>query len=70
MGINGNDIKRRLEAENRKRGRVTLYLSKDVYSDFKKHCGELPASVVIDELMIEYMRTTDGPKRNKYRQLK
>ena len=67
MGINGNSIKKRLEAENRKRGRVTLYLSKDVYKDFQRHCKDLAASAVIDELMVEYMATTDGPMRIKYK---
>lgn len=36
--------------------RVTLYLDKEVYQQFKKACGKTPASNVIESFMKESLK--------------
>ena len=60
MGINGKAILKRLEAKRvGDKGRVTLYLSKSLYRDFKKKCGDIPASIVLEELLKEFIATSN-----------
>jgi hypothetical protein len=47
-------ILEKLELED-DRTKVSLYLSKGVYSKFKKACGKAPASRVMEELMKEFL---------------
>jgi hypothetical protein len=55
----GKDILKRLdEAEGR--GAVSLYLDKELYKRFKKACGKVPASKVMEELMREFLGSLDG----------
>ncbi|OFZ79327.1 MAG: hypothetical protein A2583_00835 [Bdellovibrionales bacterium RIFOXYD1_FULL_53_11] len=62
MKINGNEILERLAAARMQdRDKTTLYLSKGLYSEFKRICGQIPASTVMEELMKEFIRST--PKR-------
>ncbi|MBF0366479.1 MAG: hypothetical protein HQK50_12980 [Oligoflexia bacterium] len=35
--------------------RVTLYLSKRLYSEFKKACGDIAASRVVERLIEDFM---------------
>lgn len=59
MGISGKAILKRLEADRSKdKGRVTLYLSKGLYKEFKKKCGKVPASLVLEELLKEFVATS------------
>ena len=63
MGIDGGKILERLAAAKKKdRGRVTLYLSKDLYSTFRDKCEEIPASVVLEELLREFVNSAPEPK--------
>lgn len=47
------DSKKILQNLSRKtdRERVSLYLSRSIYDEFKSNCGEISASQVIEELM-------------------
>lgn len=58
MKIDGKQLLERLAAaEKSDRGRITLYLSKTLYEDFKKGCGKVPVSVVIEEMMREFLKS-------------
>ena len=52
MKVNGNEILRRLsQGKKDDRTKVSLYLSKSLYEQFRKACGDVPASQVMEELM-------------------
>lgn len=51
MKVNAKVIKRRLDERKSDRMKVTLYLSKSLYSEFKKKCKPHAASAVIEEIM-------------------
>ena len=36
------------------RGKVSLYLSRGLYAEFKSHCGDVPASRVMERLMVRF----------------
>ena len=47
------------------RQRVSLYLSQSIFSDFKKICGKISTSRVIEELMKEFLESsTKSDKTN------
>jgi hypothetical protein len=59
MTVDGKEILARLSAAKKNdKDKVTLYLSRSLYRSFKDVCGELPASVVIEELMKEFLDST------------
>jgi hypothetical protein len=64
MAIDGKTILKRLEAAKKgDRDRVTLYLSKSVYESFKSKCGDIPVSVVLEELLREFVATAPESKQ-------
>lgn len=65
--LNAHTIKEKLELEI-DRGKVSLYLSKRIYRDFKRACGQAPASRVMEELMKKFIENSlfnDEIKRKK-----
>jgi hypothetical protein len=61
--IDGKEILARLAAAKKTdKDKVTLYLSRSLYRSFKDMCGEIPASVVIEELMKEFLDSTKRAK--------
>lgn len=56
--INAKRILERLEPEQG-RGAVSLYLSQSIYKRFKKACGKVSPSKVIEELMKEFIASAD-----------
>ena len=45
------------------RQRVSLYLSQSIFTDFKKICGEISTSRVIEELMKEFLESNKSDKK-------
>jgi len=67
MRINANHILFRLAAAKKNdRDKVTLYLSKSLYTDFKSICGDLPASLVIEELLKEFLESVQKKDKVKH----
>lgn len=64
MAIDGKKLLADLEAARKEdRGRVTLYLSKSVYKTFRSKCGDIPASIVLEQLLREFNNSApDRPK--------
>jgi hypothetical protein len=58
MAIIGKKILKRLEEKQNDRGPVTLYLSRSLFKDFGSRCGNYSASVVLEELMLEFIAST------------
>lgn len=58
--IDGKQILKKLSVKS-DRNRITLYLSKSLYEEFKDHCNDVTPSQVIEELMRQFIATT--PKR-------
>ena len=67
MTINGKTILKRLEQKEKNRGQVTFYLTKSLLKEFKGHCGDYSMSMVIEELMKEFVRTTEPVKAKSKR---
>lgn len=56
MKTDGKSILQKLAANQKTdREKVSLYLSKSLYEEFKKKCGEVPASQVMEELMRQFV---------------
>lgn len=49
------------------KGKFTLYLSKAVYEEFRRKCGERAPSTVLEEMMKHFNETTDEPGSKKPR---
>lgn len=62
MTIDGKKLLARLDEKGR-RGRVNLYLDKDVYKRFKAACEGRPISRVLEALMNEFVASVQPPKR-------
>lgn len=62
MKIDGKKILKDLEKEKSDRQRVTLYLSQNLYSDFRKNCGSVAPSQVIEKLMAQFVESVKGKK--------
>ncbi len=54
--INAKNILEKLEPDGKK-APVSLYLDKKLYKDFKKACGKVPASKVMEEFMREFLES-------------
>jgi hypothetical protein len=54
MKIDGKKILQKLSQEKSDRQKVTLYLSKGLFEEFKKGCGDIAASQVVEELMRQF----------------
>lgn len=61
MTIDGKKIMEKLRAEKADKGPVTLYLPKALYSEFQRRCGDIAASTVIEQLIIEFLETAPEP---------
>ncbi len=56
MKIDGKDILERLSVGKKgDREKTSLYLSKALYEAFRKACGDIPASQVLEELMQQFV---------------
>jgi hypothetical protein len=62
MSIDGKKLLASLDKKGN-RGRVNLYLDKDVYKRFKEACGERPISRVLEALMNEFVASVQPAKR-------
>ena len=62
MGINARKTLQKLRGAETKRGKVTLYLDRELYNQFKKFCGDIPPSRVTESLMREFV---ESAKKNK-----
>lgn len=60
MAIDAKKTLQKLKGEELNRGPVSVYLDKDVFKEFKKACGNVPHSRVLEELMREFI---DSAKR-------
>lgn len=58
MAMHSGKILKRLDEAQKDRGKVTLYLSKSLFSKFKTKCGDHSASVVLEELMKEFIASS------------
>ncbi len=67
MTINGKTILKRLEEKEKDRGQVTFYLTRSLIKEFKGHCGQYSMSMVVEELMNEFIRTTEPVKAKSKR---
>ena len=61
MKIDGKKILKDLKKGDRKP--VTLYLSEDIYKSFKKACGNVASSQLIEKLMKDFLDSLKN--RNK-----
>jgi hypothetical protein len=55
-------LKRLSEQTKPKRGKISLYLSTDLYTKFQEACGEVPVYKVIEDFMQEFI---DDLKKGK-----
>ena len=56
MKIDGKGILAKLSVGKKSdREKTSLYLSKSVYEAFKKACGDVPTSQVLEELMQQFL---------------
>lgn len=63
MKVHAKAILERLAASQKgDRTKVSLYLSKRLYDDFRKSCGDISASVVMEELMREFVASAKARK--------
>lgn len=58
-------LKRLQDAKANDKQRVTLYLSKSLYAAFKAKCGDLAASVVLEEILKDFVARAPEPKSKK-----
>lgn len=58
MKTNGKALLKRLAKGKRDdRVKTSLYLSKRLYEDFKRSCGQVPASTVLEELLEDFVKS-------------
>jgi uncharacterized protein YehS (DUF1456 family) len=62
MPIDGKKLLARLD-EKVNRGRVNLYLDKEVYKRFKQACADRPISRVLEALMTEFIASVQPTKK-------
>lgn len=62
MKIDGKDILARLRKEPSDRTKISFYLSKSLYRDFRKACGNVPAYRVVEELLRAFIGSVRGTK--------
>jgi hypothetical protein len=64
MKVEGKKILEKLERQKSDRQKVTLYLSKTKYDVFRKACGDVAPSQVIEELMVQFTQSVKGKRRS------
>jgi len=57
MAVDAKRTLNKLRGEETKRGKVTLYLDKELYRRFKKACSEVAPSRVVEELMRDFLKS-------------
>lgn len=57
MAIDAKKTLQKLRGEETKKGKVTLYLDRELYSHFKKTCDDVAPSRVIEELMRDFVQS-------------
>lgn len=65
MAIDPKKTLARLKGEDTTRGRVTLYLDKDLYEQFRKSCGDVSPSKVVEEFMRDWVTSLTGEAKKK-----
>ena len=55
--VDGKRILDKLREDKGDRTKVSLYLSKTLYADFKRSCKDIPASQVMEELMRTFIES-------------
>jgi hypothetical protein len=56
MKIDGKEILEKLSVGRKNdREKTSMYLSKAIYEAFKKACGDVPTSQVVEELMQQFV---------------
>ena len=55
MTIDSKKYLQKLRGEDAKRGRVTLYLDKDIYEKFRKACDDIAPSKVVELFMKDFL---------------
>lgn len=63
MKINKDKILKRLDENKNDRGKVTLYLSKKLLNDFRAQCDKHSVSLVVEELMKEFISNSKNQRR-------
>lgn len=63
MAIDAKKTLQKLRGEETKRGKITLYLDREIYELFKKQCAEIAPSRVINQLMLEFINSTKRHKK-------
>lgn len=53
--IDAKSIIKKIKQEEEDRTKTSLYLSKKLYEEFKKKCGDLPTSRVLEELIRQFV---------------
>lgn len=62
MKIDAKEILDELAKGPGDRKRVSLYLSESVLSDFRKACGQVPPSQVMEKLMVLFSASAEAEK--------
>jgi len=62
MKIEGKKILDKLAKEKSDRKKVTLYLSEELFEDFKESCGDIAASAVVEEMMRQFVQSVKKKK--------
>lgn len=56
MAVDSTKILKELRGEEKRRGNVTLYLDRELYSAFKKACTGVAPSKVLERMMSEFLQ--------------
>jgi hypothetical protein len=62
--IDGKQILKDLEKKG-ERAKVSFYLSKDLYDEFKEACGNVAASQVLQRLMEQFVESVRPNKKRR-----
>lgn len=63
MKVDAKEILKGLKKSDR--SQRTVYVSKSVFVEFQKACGDVGTSPVLEELMRQFTESVKGEKRNK-----
>ena len=59
MAIDAKKMIKKIQGAETQRGRVSLYLNKALFEEFKASCDDVSASRVLEELMREFIESAD-----------
>ena len=57
MKITGKKILAELKGDKMDREKITLYMSKSVYKNFRTACGDVPVSKVLEAIMKAFLKS-------------